>query len=112
MDLLLENGDYKKDPSGKPISISGLDELMQRVYIRLKSKLGAFIYDRELGSDISELPENPNDNELLVTVRSALPQLFDAELLSAKREKDAFTAEFHSKLGDFSIIIPIEGEEE
>lgn len=39
MDLLLENGDLKKDSAGKPIPISGFDELKQQIYIRLKAKL-------------------------------------------------------------------------
>ena len=42
MDLLLENGDLKKDSAGKPIPISGFDELKQQIYIRLKAKLGTF----------------------------------------------------------------------
>ena len=58
MDLLLENGDLKKDSAGKPIPISGFDELEQQIYIRLKAKLGGFIYDRKFGSEITAKTEN------------------------------------------------------
>ena len=100
MDLLLENGDLKKDSAGKPIPISGFDELKQQIYIRLKAKLGGFIYDRKFGSEITAKTEN---SELIRLIRKALPQLFDVDLVSK--------AKFNSEFGDFMIEIPFEDEE-
>lgn len=112
MDLLLENGDFKRSPTGKPLSVSGLDELKQRVYIRLRAKPGVFIYDRRLGSNISEISENAGDEEILASIRKALPELFDAELVSVGFEKNNFTAKFRSEFGEFAVTIPIESVEE
>lgn len=112
MDLLLENGEIKRGPTGKPISVSGLEELKQRIYIRLKARLGAFIYDRRLGSNICELSDNASDKEILSVVRCSLPELFDAELLHAGLEGSNLTAEFRSRFGDFSVSVPIKVEEE
>lgn len=108
MDLLLENGDLKKDSSGKPIPISGFDELKQQIYIRLKAKLGGFIYDRKLGSEITAKTEN---SELIGLIRKALPQLFDVDLISARIEEGTLKAKFDSGFGDFMIEIPFEDKE-
>lgn len=112
MDILLENGDFKRGSHGKPILVSGLDELKQRIYIRLKVKLGSFIYNRSLGSGLLLLSENPSDEELLECVRSVLPELFDVELLSAKVMNGSFKLEFLSSYGEFLLEIPLESEEE
>lgn len=108
MDLLLENGDLKKDSAGKTIPISGFDELKQQIYIRLKAKLGGFIYDRKLGSEITAKTEN---SELIGLIRKALPQLFDVDLISAYIEEGALKAKFNSEFGAFMIEIPFEDEE-
>lgn len=42
LDLLLENGDLKKDSAGKPIPISGFDELKQQILYKIKSKAWRF----------------------------------------------------------------------
>lgn len=108
MDLLLENGDLKKDSAGKPILISGFDELKQQIYIRLKAKLGGFIYDRKLGSEITVKTEN---SELIGLIRKALPQLFDVDLISAHIEEGTLKAKFDSEFGNFMLEIPFENEE-
>ncbi len=52
MDTALLNGEFDLDGRGMPYLISGLAELMQSVYIRLKMKRASFIYSRELGSEL------------------------------------------------------------
>lgn len=108
MDLMLENGDFKKSSSGKPIPISGFDELKQRIYIRLRASLGAFIYDRSLGSRITA---DTKGSELTELIRKALPQLFDVELLSASMEYGNLTVKFDSEFGAFTLEIPFENKE-
>lgn len=102
MDLLLENGELKKSPSGRPIPISGLEELKQRIYIRLKARLGSFIYDRELGSEINA---DSGEGELKELIRRALPELFDSELISASIEESILKLEFDSAYGSFELEI-------
>lgn len=99
MDLLLENGDLKKDSAGKPILISGFDELKQQIYIRLKAKLG------------SEITVKTENSELIGLIRKALPQLFDVDLISAHIEKGTLKAKFNSEFGNFMLEIPFEDEE-
>lgn len=108
MDLLLENGDLKKNASGRAVRISGLEELKQRIYIRLKARLGGFIYDRELGSEINADTE---DKELEGLIRKSLPQLFDAEFLSASMEDGMLELEFDSVYGAFRVEINFKDEE-
>lgn len=109
MDLLLENGDFKKSSNGKPMQISGLEELKQQIYIRLKTRLGSFIYDRSLGSEITA---NTESDKLTALIRKALPQLFDAELLSSAMTNNILVLKFNSGLGAFILEIPFEEEEE
>ncbi len=52
MDTALLNGEFDLDGRGMPYLISGLAELMQRVYISLKMKRASFIYSRSLGSEL------------------------------------------------------------
>lgn len=82
--------------------------LNSKFYIRLKAKLGGFIYDRKFGSEITAKTEN---SELIRLIRKALPQLFDVDLVSAHIEKGALKAKFNSEFGDFMIEIPFEDEE-
>lgn len=55
MDIALENGSFKVDSRGYPISISGLNDILQRAIIRLLVKKGSFVYDENLGSNLSTL---------------------------------------------------------
>lgn len=55
MDVALENGDFKVDTRGYPIQISGIEEKLQQVLIRLLVKKGSFRYDESLGSNLSSL---------------------------------------------------------
>lgn len=105
MDLLLENGDFKKDSAGKPIQIGGFEELKQRIYIRLKARLGGFIYDRKLGSEITADVEN---NQLVGIIRKSLPELFDVELLSASINNGNLRVKFDSEFGEFTLEIQYE----
>nr|DAZ14592.1 MAG TPA: Protein of unknown function (DUF2634) [Caudoviricetes sp.] len=51
-DVLIKDGEIATDSSGSYIHISGDDELVQQAYIRIFAKLGGFVYNRELGSEI------------------------------------------------------------
>lgn len=102
MDLLLENGDFKRNSSGRPIQISGLDELKQRIYIRLKARLGGFIYDRKLGSEITADVQN---NQLTELIRKSLPELFDVDLVSASMDNGNLKVNFNSQFGEFTLKI-------
>ena len=55
MDTAISNGDFMLDSNGIPISIYGIQEILQRVLIRLTVRKGSFIYDTNLGSDLYKL---------------------------------------------------------
>ncbi|MFR1179007.1 MAG: histidine kinase [Acutalibacteraceae bacterium] len=55
MDTAISNGDFICDSKGIPVELTGYDELLQRVLIRLTVKKGSFIYDTSLGSRLYTL---------------------------------------------------------
>lgn len=74
MDTAINSGDFICDSKGYLIELSGYDELLQRVLIRLTVKQGSFAYDTSLGSRLYTL--KPTDinikNRALSMIREAL----------------------------------------
>ena len=56
MDTAIQNGDFLRSAGGLPVTVCGREELLQRAYLRLQSKRGAFPYDPQLGSRIPLVP--------------------------------------------------------
>lgn len=83
MDTALNtNGDFNKDSSGKAYGICGTDELKQKIYIILSSRLGEFVYDRTLGSEIYSIDiSSPTAcEEITAKARKALLEIPQAEV--------------------------------
>ena len=55
MDTALSNGDFIFDARKNLVELTGYDELLQRVLIRLGVKKGSFVYDKNLGSRLYTL---------------------------------------------------------
>lgn len=74
MDTALSNGDFICDTRKNLVELTGYDELLQRVLIRLGVKKGSFVYDKNLGSRLYTLKASSgNLNEkALALVREAL----------------------------------------
>ena len=53
VDIKIKDGDIVKDSAGRFVRIEDSETLFQRAVICISSKLGSFIYDRNLGSDLS-----------------------------------------------------------
>ena len=51
-DALIKNGDIAVDSGGRYILISGDEVVLQQAYICVCAKLGGFVYNRELGSEL------------------------------------------------------------
>ena len=83
MDTALSiSGDLALDSREMPYFVSGTEEVRQRLYIMLSATKGGFIYNRELGSRLSQ--EEPADNaQAEALAREALSALPDAEVISA-----------------------------
>ena len=74
MDTAISNGDFICDSKGIPVELTGYDELLQRVLIRLTVKKGSFIYDTSLGSRLYTLKSTDGNlkERALSLVREAL----------------------------------------
>ena len=74
MDTAISNGDFICDSKGVPVELTGYDELLQRVLIRLTVKKGSFIYDTSLGSRLYTLKASDGNikERALSLVREAL----------------------------------------
>lgn len=74
MDTAINKGDFLLDSSGLPISISGVQEILQRAIIRLTVRKGSFVYDTDLGSNLYKLKAGSANikSEALNMVKEAL----------------------------------------
>lgn len=62
MDTAISDGDFMLDSNGIPISIYGIQEILQRALIRLTVRKGSFIYDTNLGSDLYKIKKTASTN--------------------------------------------------
>lgn len=60
MDTAILNGDWAVNANGIPVAVGGLQEQLQRAFIRLSVKQGSFAYDPSMGSRLFTLV--PNDS--------------------------------------------------
>lgn len=51
-DTLIKKGDIAVDSGGRYVHISGDEEILQRAYISICTRLGGFVYNRELGCEL------------------------------------------------------------
>ena len=74
MDTAISNADFLLDGRGRPVVISGMQEILQRVLIRLTIQKGSFIYDPDLGSRLFTLKSTRGDikQQAINLVREAL----------------------------------------
>ena len=82
MTLLLKDGDYVPDSEGKLTSLTGMEEVLQRVLIRLTARRGAFPLMPELGSRLYLLLHESPKN------RGALARQYVREALADERDLD------------------------
>lgn len=75
MDLLIENGDFALTATGRPVIISGIDEIKQKISILLMLRKNSFIYNYNLGSNIHTITSQTPQSELLHIVKSSLASL-------------------------------------
>lgn len=83
MDTALSKGDFAVSESGIPVTLSGREEWLQRVRIRLQVHRGSFSYDPKLGSQLHTLRKDAPDlqSQAFHAVQEALN---DMEQVQAK----------------------------
>lgn len=93
MDCLLKDGEFVLDHRGRPILISGDEELAQRAMIRLAVKRGSLPFDPSFGSRLFRLrrmeSQKQMQQEALSAVRDALAPIGELKVLSADCSYDA-----------------------
>lgn len=74
MDTAVSNGDFILDTRKNLVELTGYNELLQRVLIRLGVKSGSFVYDKNLGSRLYTLKASDGNlsEKALALVREAL----------------------------------------
>lgn len=85
MDTAIANGDWAVNGNGIPVAVSGLEEQLQRAFIRLSVKQGSFAYDPLLGSRLYTLkPTDSNLNERALSLaQEALKDMSQVTVQSA-----------------------------
>ena len=61
MDAKIENGDIALKPDGEYVTVSGIEEAVQRVRIAALTNRGSFCYDRSLGVDYDAFSAGESD---------------------------------------------------
>ena len=107
MALKLQDGVYALTPAGLPEEITGIEELVQNITLRLNLPLGSFPYGRTLGSRLHTL--NPSDEHAVqravALAEEALLALPGVKVLGAaikEGEKIEFTVA--TPLGERTVI--------
>lgn len=79
VDVRIKNGDVVKDSAGRFDNITGNDALFQRALICIGTRLGSFIYDRNIGSYIGETEFDGDDaaERAELVINEALAQFED-----------------------------------
>ncbi len=89
MDFRLEQKDLVCSQGGNPDSITGVEELLQRVMIRLTVPRGRFAYNAQLGSRWEDLTvEQAQPQELLGVIRQALDGLDGVTVTGVEKQVD------------------------
>ena len=79
------DGDFVLGNNGLPIKIKDEEEILQKILIRLTTKMGSFIYQKNFGSDLYKLRDLVADDEIIkeeakVIVKKVLFDVPQAEL--------------------------------
>ena len=73
MDIKIDNKDIALKDNGMPVVIVGIEQVLQQLQIASNVEKGSFIYDRELGLEITEeIMESVNRDKTIETLLNEL----------------------------------------
>lgn len=107
MERKLEHGEYVPDGSGGLVSLTGREELLQRVLFRLKARRGGLTFLPELGSRLYELlREKPS-------ARTALATQYVAQALKDEQDLKVTAVELGQVIdGKMELVVRLEWQGE
>ncbi len=117
MDFRLHQKDLVCTYGGTPDTVTGVEELLQRVMIRLTVPRGKFAYDAQLGSRWEDLTvEQAQPQQLLGVIREALEGLDGVVVTGVEKQTDAprrsLTLRIFLTLNGVEAEVELESEEE
>ena len=117
MDFRLQNKDLVCSQGGTPDTVTGVEELLQRVMIRLCVPRGRFAYNTQLGSRWEDLTvEQAQPQELLGMIQEALLGLEGVTVTGVEKQVDAprrsLTLRIFLALYGVEAEVELESEEE
>lgn len=98
------NGDILVDDNGNICLLSDKEEIKQRLYIMLSARLGGFIYDRELGSELPDASLTDSD-QVAALARKALCRMPEAEVTGVEISDDSLfiSVEYEGNVYDINV---------
>lgn len=102
MDVLLKNGDQVLRRDGMPEMVDGIEALLQRTLIRLKTRRGSLPHDPDFGSALYTLRGTGNrkalESKALALTREALAPMPQIEINGLECTYDAVHARLTLRL--------------
>ena len=117
MDFRLEDKDLVCSNGGTPDTVTGVEELLQRVMIRLTVPRGKFAYNAQLGSRWEDLTvEDAQPQELLGVIQEALAGLEEVTVTGVEKQVDvprrSLTLRIFLTIRGVQAEVELESEEE
>lgn len=107
MDNLIHNGDMVLDHLGGVQSVTGIQEVIQRVMIRLTMRQGAFVYDTALGSRLYQMDIHQTDEfTLLAVIRDALSDMQEVSVIGVEKNVD-----YEEQVLYLTVYIQVNGQD-
>lgn len=96
LDTALYDGDFLLDNRNRMVEISGINEILQKVFIILSVRKGSFCYDRNFGSELYKLRnyEDHLEDRAKMLAEEALYDLDYVKVNSVEVEIDSENDEF------------------
>ncbi|MCI9575499.1 MAG: histidine kinase [Clostridiales bacterium] len=114
MDTGLRDGDFAVSEGGIPLSVEGLEEVLQQARIRLTVKQGSFSYDPKLGSQLDTLRKDAPDgpNQALHLVQEALSPLVSVQVKGVRLTDTGALVDLLTPYGEGQVEILLWEEDE
>lgn len=107
MDTMVKDGGYVPGPGGLPVTVTGLEELLNYVRLSLSVRQGLFPYDREMGSRLYllDIEEEHAGDRALAMANEALLWLPGVRVTEVETGGGGMAFTVSTPLGEGSVVI-------